>query len=179
MNVNNSISAYEFRSLFKGQLLSYLVGIYIFAFYLEIQHRIHFFEVIRFQFTYGAIVGALCLQQYLSDSQRQPFFNDVTKTTFLLLVIMGIYAIFSMDREESMRVYDDRVIKFALLSFFIYAGTTKIEDLRVIIAFMLLAWLKMGIEGFLGWYTGSLVWENQGIPRLHGSTSMYGHPNAF
>lgn len=44
---------------------------------------------------------------------------------------------------------------------------------------MLLAWLKIGQEGFTGWATGNLVWENQGIPRLHGSTEMYGHPNSF
>src|SRR6478609_3710164 len=44
---------------------------------------------------------------------------------------------------------------------------------------MILAWLKMGLEGFIGLYSGNLVWENQGIQRLHGSTSMTGHPNSF
>lgn len=172
-------ASYEFKSLFRGSLLSYLVGFYVFAFYLEIQHRINFLEAIRFQFSYGAVVGALCLHKYLTDNTRAPTLNSVTKTVFLLIFIMGIYTVFSMDIEESIKVYNDRVIKFALISFFIYSGTSKIEDLRVILAFILLAWLKMGLEGFIGWHSGSLVWENQGIPRLHGSTSMYGHPNSF
>jgi len=177
--VEKNIASYEIKSLFHGQLLSYLVGFYIFAFYLELHYRIPILQSIRFQFTYGAIVGFFCLYKYQIDSYKQPTLNSVTKTTFLLIFIMGIYTIFSMDRPESITVYNDRVIKFALVSFFIYAGTSKIEDLRVIMAFMLLAWLKIGLEGFLGWYTGSLVWENQGIQRLHGSTSMYGHPNSF
>jgi O-antigen ligase len=146
---------------------------------MELHFRIPALQALRFQFTYGAIVGFCCLLAYLKDVDRSSPLNSVTKVTFWLIAILGIYTVFSMDREESMWVYKDRVIKFALVSFFIYAATQKIEDLRVIIAFMLLAWLKMGQEGFWGWLSGNLVWENQGIPRLHGSTAMYGHPNSF
>lgn len=177
--MDKNTAGYEIKSLFHGQLLSYLVGFYIFAFYLELHFRIPILQSIRFQFTYGAIVGLFCLYKFQTDANKQASFNSVTKTTFLLIFIMGIYTIFSMDRPESITVYSDRVVKFALVSFFIYAATSKVEDLRVIMAFMLLAWLKIGQEGFMGWYTGNLVWENQGIPRLHGSTSMYGHPNSF
>ncbi len=176
---NINTAAYEIKSFFKGQPLAYCVGFYIFAFYLELHFRIPELQAIRFQFTYGAFVGIWCLVKYFGDSTKQKQFNSVTKTTFLLILILGIYTIFSMDRPESIRVYNDRVIKFALISFFIYAATEKIEDLRVIVAFMLLAWLKIGQEGFFGWLTGSLMWENQGIQRLHGSTAMYGHPNSF
>lgn len=179
IDIEKNTASYEIKSLFHGNLLSYLVGFYIFAFYLELHFRIPVLQAIRFQFTYGAIIGACCLYKYLTDSNKQPNFNSVTKVTFLLIFILGIYTVFSMDRPESIKVFSDRVIKFSLVSFFIYAGTSKIEDLRVILAFIFLAWLKMGQEGFTGWYTGNLVWENQGIPRLHGSTAMYGHPNSF
>ena len=176
--MDKSTAAYEIKSLFRGQLLAYLVGFYIFAFYMELWFRIPELQAIRFQFTYGALVGLLCLFKFFNEKTKTPL-NTVTKTTFFLIFILGIYTVFSMDRPESITVYSDRVIKFALISFFIYAATEKIEDLRVILAFMLLAWLKIGQEGFYGWYTGGLVWENQGIPRLHGSTAMYGHPNSF
>lgn len=176
--MDKSTAAYEIKSLFRGQPLAYLVGFYIFAFYLELWFRIPELQAIRFQFTYGAFVGIFCLFKFFNNQTRTPL-SSVTKVTFLLIFILGIYTIFSMDRPTSIRIYNDRVLKFALLSFFIYAATDKIEDLRVILAFTLLAWLKIGQEGFYGWYTGNLVWENQGIPRLHGSTAMYGHPNSF
>lgn len=169
----------ELKALFQGQLASYLVGFYIFAFYLELHYRISFLQTIRFQFTYGALVGACCLLANMKDSSAAHGLNSVTKAALTLIFILGIYTIFSYDRDESVRVFSDRVVKFALVSFFIYAASRTVADLRVIIAFMLLAWLKIGSEGFIGWITGNLVWENQGIPRLHGSTFMLGHPNSF
>ncbi len=169
---------HELKALFQGQLASYLVGFYIFAFYLELHYRITFLQTIRFQFTYGALVGLCCLSANMKSPTSYGL-NSVTKAALALIFILGIYTIFSYDRDESIRVFSDRVVKFALVSFFIYAATRTVEDLRVIIAFMLLAWLKIGSEGFIGWATGNLVWENQGIPRLHGSTFMLGHPNSF
>lgn len=178
-SANNIVAAYELKSFFRGQFLSYLVGFYVFAFYMDLHLRIPALETVRFQFTYGAIIGGLCLLKLMSASEDRTGLNSVTKVALLLIFICGIYTIFSFDRAESIRVFSDRVVKFSLMAFFIYAAVDKIEDLWVIIAFMLLAWLKMGQEGFWGWYTGGLVWENQGIPRLHGSTGKYGHPNSF
>jgi hypothetical protein len=53
------------------------------------------------------------------------------------------------------------------------------KSLRFFICAIMLAWFKMGQEGLLGQITGSLVWENQGVMRLHGSTGLYDHPNSF
>jgi hypothetical protein len=53
---------------------------------------------------------------------------------------------------------------------------------RLLAAFLgtyLLAFLKMTQEGLVGYVTGAMVWENQGIPRLNGSTPMYAHPNTL
>lgn len=169
----------EFRDLFKGSLLAYLTGFYILAFYLELQLRWSILQTIRFQFTYGALIGALCLYQYINDPAKQMTTSGATKSAYWLLFILGVYTIFSMDRTESLTVFNDRAIKFSMLSFFIYCSVKNVNDLRIIIGFMILAWLKMGLEGFIGLYSGNLVWENQGIQRLHGSTSMTGHPNSF
>jgi O-antigen ligase len=51
--------------------------------------------------------------------------------------------------------------------------------LKLVIGAFLLAMFKMGQEGFVGAVTGGMVWENQGIPRLHGSTPLYRHPNSY
>src|SRR5690606_13329137 len=133
----------------------------------------------RFQFVFGAFLSAICLVKFLSERNTHQGLHSVTKVVFLLLFVMAIYTIFAFNREEAFRVYSDRVLKFALVAFFIYVAVNKVADLRVILGFMLLAWLKIGQEGFWGWYTGNLVWENQGIPRLHGSTMMFKHPNSY
>lgn len=113
-----------------------------------------------------------------SQNEKGPMSGEAKSAIFLLLV-MGIYTIFSMDRETSIPIYIDRGIKFSAIALFIWAAVEKVEDLKTIVAFMLLAWLKIGQEGLVGWLTGNMVWYNQGIPRLRGSTMMYLHPNSY
>src|SRR5690606_26951708 len=177
--IESSDATGEIKVLFKGQLLAYLVGLYIFAFYMELHKRISFLETIRFQFIFGAIIGLICLYKFFTEKKQVYDLNSVTKVVFGYLFLMAIYTMFSMDRETSLVVYIDRVLKFSLVSFFIYTATSKVEDLRVIIGFMLLAWLKIASEGFIGWGTGNMMWDNQGIQRLHGSTTMFRHPNSY
>lgn len=173
-----SDSSYEWKSLFKGSLLSYLVGLYLICFYLELHLRYPILQAVRFQFSFGAIIGVFCLIKFFNNRQGRNI-SSLTIVTLVLIFWMGIFTVFSYDRQTSITIYNDRVIKYALVAFFIYCGIEKIEDLRVILAAILLVWLKLGQEGFLGWYNGSLVWQNQGIPRLHGSTTMFRHPNSL
>lgn len=171
-------ATYEISSLFKGSIVSYLVGFYVFAFYLELHFRISALQSIRFQFIFGAFLGLICLYKFITSQERGAL-SSTTIFAVLLILILGVYTIFSFDTETSRTVYLDRVIKFSLVSFFIYVAVDKVQDLRVIVAFMVLAWLKIGQEGLYGWITGGMVWENQGIPRLHGVTTMFGHPNSY
>lgn len=168
----------EGLSFFKGSFLSYLVGLYVFAFFLELHLRWPFLQTVRFQFLFGAVLGVLCIFR-MSRPLNKYDFTKPTKYGIALLVIMGIYTVFSMNSEISRVIYVDRGLKFAAISLFIWAAVEKTEDLKTIVALMLLAWLKIGQEGLVGWLTGNMVWYNQGIPRLRGSTIMYLHPNSY
>jgi len=176
----------------KATYLSYLTGAYLFFFYMEASLRWPAFEAIRFHFVFGLILTVLCSFKYLSSKQSKVTINTRKRTVieiddsrpllnavYLFLAVLGIYAFASMAREISTDIYINRVIKFALISFFIVTSVEKVKDLQVIIIFLLLAWLKIGSEGFIGWATGGLMWENQGVQRLHGSSPFIGHPNSF
>jgi O-antigen ligase len=65
------------------------------------------------------------------------------------------------------------------MSFFIVSFVRSPKHLKYFLAAFLLACLKMGQEGLIGKITGNLIWENQEIMRLHGSTPNYTHPNSF
>jgi O-antigen ligase len=86
----------------------------------------------------------------------------------------------SINIELSWTRYLDRVLKFAwlgiLLSYYVISPLT----LRWYFFTLMLVFLKVGSEAFMGKVTGSMVWENQGVPRLHGdSRTMFGDPNAL
>lgn len=175
----------------KASVLSYLTGAYLFFFYMQASLRWPAFEAIRFHFVFGLILTILCSFKLLSSRKEIPtrtlnkFKVEVDETrplincVYLFLVILGIYSVASLAREISTDIYINRVVKFALISFFIMASVDKVKDLQVIVICLLLAWFKIGSEGFIGWATGSLMWENQGVQRLHGASAFVGHPNSF
>jgi hypothetical protein len=175
----------------KASVLSYLTGDYLFFFYMEASLRWSSFEAIRFHFVFGLALTILCGFKLLTARKDIPkkSFNkfktekdkarSLINCAFLFLFILGLYSVASFAREISIDTYLDRVIKLALISFFIVSSVENIKDFKVIVIFLLLAWFKIGSEGFLGWATGNLMWESQGVQRLHGASPFVGHPNSL
>jgi O-Antigen ligase len=174
----------------KYSLLSSLTGAYLFFFYMQASLRWEAFEAIRFHFTFGLLLTCLCLVRFFKND-RSNFTarrlglrgGDPSKRlisiSLVFILIAGAYTIFTFAPEESSRVFSDRIVKFALISFFIFVSVNRLDDLKVVVLGILLAWLKISSEGFIGWFTGGLMWENQGIQRLHGASPFVGHPNSF
>jgi hypothetical protein len=97
----------------------------------------------------------------------------------LYIIVIAVQVPFSYDFDTSWDIFIDRIIKFAFMAFFIVAFVRSPTHLKFFLGAFLLACLKMGQEGLIGRITGGLIWENQGIMRLHGATPMYEHPNSF
>lgn len=173
----------------RANYLSYMTGAYLFFYYMEASLRWPLFKSIRFHFLFGAILTFLCLIKFYQRKNtdllryRKSLPVDEGKkvlvVAYSLLAVMGLYVLFSLDRTESWSIYLDRVLKLSLISFFIVASVDSIKDLKVIVAFLLLGWFKISSEAFLGWATGSLMWESQGVQRLHGASPFVGHPNSL
>ena len=105
--------------------------------------------------------------------------NPLLTPTILYFIILFLGVLFSIDFLFSWSIFFNRVLKFAFIAFFISFFLKSPRDLKLFILVFLLVCGKMGQEGFLGNITGSMLWENQGVLRLHGSTPLYRHPNSF
>jgi O-antigen ligase len=102
------------------------------------------------------------------------------KPIIFFFAVVAFYTLFSYDHAQSWTIFFDRVIKFSMLALFFTAFIRTEWALKLAVGAFLLAMMKLGQEGFLGWLTGSMVWVNQGVPRLHGQQGgLYGHPNSF
>ena len=67
-----------------------------------------------------------------------------------------------------------------MMTLFISQFVVSPTTLRFFCFSTFIAFLKIGQEAFYGKITGSMVWENQGVPRLHGTQgTMFGHPNSL
>jgi len=148
---------------------------YVVIWYLQIGYRIPVLGDIRFEFIYAAL---LTVSAFFSTPKIR---TDAPLFPYLIMffIVITIQVPFSYDFDTSWDIFFDRVVKFAFMSFFIIAFVRSPTHLKFFLGAFLLACLKMGQEGFTGLITGSLVWENQGIMRLHGPTPLYLHPNSF
>jgi len=149
---------------------------YVLFWYLQGGFRFPLLGAIRFEFIVGMLLSVVAVIRVV---KRGPPRSAIVGWIGALIVVMLISVIFSVDSSLSWKVFVDRVVKFIMMGVFIVAFVDSVRALKLFIAAYLLAFLKMAQEGLVGLITGSLVWENQGTPRLHGSTPIYAHPNSF
>lgn len=147
--------------------------VYVLIWYLQIGARVHFLGAIRIELLWAIPLTILAVQQ-------RPQFRSPAAILIIMYFLALITQIpLSQDFPTSWTVFVDRIIKFSFMALFIISFVKSPRGLVFFIGAFLLACLKMGQEGLFGVITGGLIWENQGVMRLHGSTSNYAHPNSF
>lgn len=163
---------------YQGSYIIFMLFLgYVVYWYLQGSFRFPVLGTIRFEFILGGVLLVFGIQSYFKNPNRKP--SGISFWITMLFISMVIMVIFSYVPKISFDIFIDRVVKFALLGFFIVAFVTTPKRLVFFIFAYLFVFLKMGQEGFLGNITGSLVWENQGLLRLNGPTPNYSHPNSF
>jgi putative inorganic carbon (hco3(-)) transporter len=173
--MSNSFNSREIGYPIVGKGITLGLAGYVVLWYLQLAYRIPVLGVIRFEYIYAIILfitGLIFAPKLELDS-------PLIRLALLLLLSMVIQIPFSQNIEVSYNVFIDRVIKFGFMSILIILCVRNPQSLIFFLGAFLLACMKMGQEGLVGRITGSLMWENQGVLRLHGPTPIYHHPNSF
>lgn len=157
----------------KNNLFVYLTCLFIVTWYTQLGNRIGLLGAIRFEFILGAFLSVCAFLNYSAEA------SPLRGPVLFFLGVLSLYTCFSFDFFHSWDIFLNRVVKFSMLALFFSVFIRTPWALKMAIGAFLLAMLKLNLEGFVGWATGSMVWENQGIMRLHGSVPIYGHPNSF
>jgi len=163
----------------SSQYFAFVIFLAFVAFsYLQAGIRFPVLGSLRAEFLLGM---GLTVLSVAAIKGRAPDFRwtSVAVWALLLILLLLLMSLLSIDFATSWPVFVDRVFKFSLLGLFIAAFVSSPDRMRWFIAIFLLSCAKMGQEGFLGTIDGSMMWENQGVLRLHGSTPNYAHPNSF
>ena len=160
----------------ESKFLVLATCVFIVTWYLQLGGRVGLLGAIRFEFLLGTFL-ILCAVVRMLNERLSP--TPLMKPICFFFSILVLYTLFSYDRSLSWTTFYERVVKFSMLALFFAAFIRTEWALKMAVAAFLLAMLKLGQEGFVGWLSGSMVWQNQGIPRLHGSTGLYFHPNSF
>lgn len=160
----------------ESKFLVIATCVFIFTWYLQLGGRVALLGAIRFEFLLGTFL-IICAILRLLNERLPP--TPLKKPICFFFGVLVFYTAFSYDHAQSWSVFYERVVKFSMIALFFAAFIRTQWALKMAIGAFLLAMMKLGQEGFVGWLSGSMVWMNQGIPRLHGSTGLYAHPNSF
>jgi len=152
-----------------------LLAVVILIKYTQLTSRFPPLADMRFELIVNAIIFFLV---FFKKKINLPINPIVGAVTFLYLC-MAIKVPLSVNVPYSWDIFIDRVVKFSVLAYLIANIALSPKTLRLVIIFFLVSCAKIVQEGFWGWLTGGLMWENQGVVRLNGSVSLYGNPNSL
>jgi putative inorganic carbon (hco3(-)) transporter len=148
---------------------------YVVIWYLQVGYRRPSLGDIRIEYLWAIGLSVFALMYTQSDTYRNPLMPYL----FFYFLAIAIQVPLSQNPGYSQRVFIDRIIKFAFMAWFIITFVKSPRGLIFFLVTFMLVCMKMGQEGMVGQLTGGLVWQNQGVMRLHGATPMYKHPNSF
>jgi len=151
---------------------------WVLFFYLQGGYRFPVLGAMRFELIVGAalsIYSVFRLMQVKSVATT----GALGKWLIALILLCAIMTAISHSPGVSWDTFIDKIVKYMMMTLFITALVTSPSRLRGFLFAYLLAFAKMTQEGVIGLLNGSLVWQNQGTPRLHGATPNYEHPNSF
>lgn len=159
--------------------------------WLEIGLRVPALAAIRFEFLLAATVSVIALVRHWSKPRAAvprtraraasaATNSDITRCIVIYLLVLALSLPLAIDFDLAWNAFIDRVAKLALLGALIPQFVVSPTTLRIYFLTLLMTFMKIGQEGFLGRITGNMVWENQGVPRLHGTFgTMFGDPNSL
>lgn len=181
------VGSHMFSELIKllrcSSIAVWLLGFYILIWFLQIGNRISILGSIRIEFILGVILIGLSMKEmaWKDPSPAPPLYyhQGLVRGILFLYVFFIVYTFATYDAERSWSIFSDRVVKFSMITLFFSALIKNKYELILVLLGFCLAMAKITQEGVFGILGGGMIWENQGIPRLHGVTLMYRHPNSL
>jgi len=152
---------------------------FVVARYIQLGARRDILATIRFEFLLGVLVTVMVGSALGSRKPELGRSNGLLYFIGLLFGAMIIQVPFAADPVYARQIFMDRVIKFAILTFLMIVLIESPRYLRYFVFVFLFSLFYITLEAVRGLITGGLVWQNQGIMRLHGAVPIYMHPNSL
>jgi O-antigen ligase len=155
-------------------LLAYTISVYT-----ALGERLDFLSVVRHELLLGTALIGLSITTLMENPLTIEPYRKLVIAIVLLFFIMLTQIPFAFDPQIAWNTFFDKIVKQAMFTLFIVSLVRSPRQLRWFMAAFLFAIFWVLQEAMYGLVTGSLVWVNQGIERLHGAVRLYRHPNGL
>jgi O-antigen ligase len=147
--------------------------------YIQLGARRDFLATMRVEFLIGIVVIVLVSMQLVQRTPRIGHARSIVYGIGALFLAILVQLPFAADPILAQKIFMDRVIKFAFLTYFMTVMIESPKNLVWFLAAFLFSVYYVTLEAVEGLISGSLVWQNQGVMRLHGAVPIYQHPNSL
>ncbi len=151
--------------------------VFILARYIQVGARREIRATIRFEFLLGVSVILIAISLAILRPPKFYQSNSLIAWISLLFVTMVFHLPFAADKDIALMVFNDKVVKFALMTVCMVIFIESPKFLRWFLWVFLFSMFYITQEAVRGLIDGGLYWQNQGIMRLHGGVPLYAHPN--
>ena len=154
--------------------------VYVLAWFWQASSRMELLDSINFELVLGSVLAFVSL---LMIATKPPKLAGLCRAliglALLLLLVISVRVPGSPDPVVAWDMYMERVVKFSFWAIFIAALVRSPRDLRWFIGAFLVACGYICFESVRGGLFGGMMWQNQGVMRLHGTTLLFRHPNSL
>lgn len=155
-------------------LLAYTISVYG-----ALGERMDMLAAVRHELLMGVALIALSVWVIMDRPLNLGPYRNIVLAIVLLFGSMLTQIPFAYDPQIAWTTFFDRIVKQAMFTFFIVALVRSPQQMRWFVAAFMFSIFYVLQESMVGLATGSLVWRNQGIQRLHGAVTLYRHPNGL
>lgn len=152
---------------------------FVVARYMQWGARRDIFATLRIEFLLGLALILICTGMIMTRPIPVRPARPVLVAISLLFVAMIVQLPFAAAPVIARTVFMDRVLKAAFLTFFLTILVRSPRHMRYFIFAFLFACFYVTQESTQGLISGGLIWQSQGVMRLHGAVPIYRHPNSL
>jgi putative inorganic carbon (hco3(-)) transporter len=163
--------------------VNWLVLLFVLAFtflhYVALSQRLDIMATVRNELLLGLVCMLCAIGTMLGDPMSLGAGKRVALSFGVFFALVTIQVPFAMDPLSASYAFNEWVLKQSLFTFYVAILLRSPRHIALFLATYLLALTHILQEAVRGLISGSLVWRNQGIQRLHGAVDRYRHPNGL
>jgi putative inorganic carbon (hco3(-)) transporter len=167
----------QYPPITKPMLMFFLV--FVVARYIGINDRLTILSTIRFEMLLGLTAIIMATVKMSSQAPQIGAARPLLYSIIFLFILTAVQVPFAADPHLARIVFNDRVFKFAMLTFLMAVMVESPGTLNIFLLAYLFSIFYVTEESVEGLISGGLYWQNQGVMRLHGAIPMYAHPNSL
>jgi putative inorganic carbon (hco3(-)) transporter len=152
---------------------------FTFSHFVALSQRLSIMAAIRNELLLGVACLVIAIGVFVTDPVPLGAGRLVALSFAAFFVTVVIQVPFAMDRAAASYMFNEKILKQAIFVFYIAVLLRSPRHVALFLATYLFALFWIYQEAVRGLISGSLVWRNQGIQRLHGGVERYQHPNGL